>query len=92
MYKYSAKLWGVSEGALLGNDIVSVLCKWGPNLKFKAFPYQLHNASEMFYQKCTKLNSGVFADGIGTSKTVTVYLIIVFNYHYAINLNKMATN
>ena len=62
------------------------------NLKFRVFPYQLYSAFEMFYQEHTELNSGVFVNGIGTNKTVTVYLTIVFNYHYAINLDKVATN
>jgi hypothetical protein len=46
----------------------------------------------MFYQKYIELNSGVFIDSIGTNKIVTIYLIIVFNYYYTINLNKVATN
>ena len=46
----------------------------------------------MFYQECIELNSGVLADSIETSKTVTAYLTIVFNYHYAMNLDKVATN
>ena len=92
MYEYSVKLWGVSKGALLGNDMVSVPCKWGLNLKFRVFPYQLHNAFEMFYQKCTKLNGGVFVNGMGTGKTVTAYLTIVLNYHYVINLDEVATD
>jgi len=92
MYKHSVKLWGVSEGAFLGNDIIPVPHKWGLNLKFRAFPYQLHSASKMFYQECIKLNSGVFADGMGTGKTIITYLTIVFNYYYAINLDKVVTD
>jgi hypothetical protein len=39
-----------------------------------------------------QLNSGVFADGIGTKKIVTVYLAIVLSYYYAINLDEVAAN
>jgi hypothetical protein len=46
----------------------------------------------MFHQEHIELNSGVFVDSIGISKTVTVYLTIVLNYYYAINLDKIATN
>ena len=46
----------------------------------------------MFYQEYIELNSGVLIDGIGTSKTVIIYLTIVFNYHHAINLDKVAIN
>ena len=46
----------------------------------------------MVYQKCTQLNSGVFADSIGTRKIITAYLTIVFSYYYAINLDKVAAN
>ena len=46
----------------------------------------------MFYQEYIELNSGVFIDGIGTGKTVTIYLTIIFNYYYIINLDKVATN
>jgi len=31
-------------------------------------------------------------DSIETRKIITAYLTIIFNYYYAINLNKMATN
>ena len=92
MYKCSAKLQGVSKGALLGNNIIPIPHKWGLNLKFKAFPYQLYSVSEMFHQEYIKLNSGIFIDGIGTGKTVTIYLTIVLNYYYTINLDKVATN
>ena len=92
MYKHLIKLQGVFKGALLGNDIVPIPYKWGLNLKFRAFPYQLHSVSKMFYQEYIELNSGVLIDGIGTGKTVTVYLTIIFNYHYIINLDKVATN
>jgi hypothetical protein len=46
----------------------------------------------MFHQECIELNSGILVDGIGTSKTVTVYLTIVFNYYHAINLDEVATD
>jgi hypothetical protein len=92
MYERSAKLWGVSEGALLGNDMVPVPRKWGLNPKFRAFPYQLHGASEMFHQERTELNGGVLADGMGTGKTVTAYLTVVLNYHHAMNLDEVATD
>ena len=72
--------------------MVSVPHKWGLNLKFRAFPYQLHGVSKMFYQERIELNSGVLIDSIGTGKTVTAYLTIVLNYYYAINLDKVATN
>ena len=92
MYERLAKLWGVSKGALLGNDMVPIPHKQGLNLKFKAFLYQLHSVSKMFYQEYIKLNSGVLIDGIGTGKTVTVYLTIILNYHHVINLDKIATD
>ena len=92
MYEHLAKLWGVSKGALLGNDIVPIPHKWGLNLKFRAFLYQLHGVSKIFHQEYIKLNSRVLADGIGTSKIVTVYLTIILNYYYIINLNKAATD
>jgi hypothetical protein len=72
--------------------MVPIPHKWGLNLKFRAFLYQLHGVSKIFYQEHIKLNSGVLANGIGTSKTVTIYLTIVLNYHHTINLDKMATN
>ena len=37
-------------------------------------------------------NSGVFVDGIGTGKIITMYLTIVLNYHYAINLDIVTVN
>jgi hypothetical protein len=92
MYKYSAKLWGVSKRALLGNNIVPIPHKWGLNLKFRVFLYQLHSISKIFHQEHIELNNGVLVDGIGTGKTVTVYLTIIFNYHHVINLDKVATN
>ena len=92
MYEYLAKLWGVSKGALLGNDIVPVPYKWGLNLKFRAFLYQLHGVSKIFYQECIELNGRVLVDGIGTSKIVTVYLTVVLNYYYTMNLDKVAIN
>jgi hypothetical protein len=46
----------------------------------------------MFYQERIKLNSGVLVDGMGINKTVTIYLTVVLNYHYIINLDKVATN
>ena len=92
MYKHSAKLQGVSKGALLGNDIVPVPYKQGLNLKFRAFLYQLHSISKIFYQEYIELNSGVLVNGIGTSKIVTAYLTIILNYHYAMNLDKVATD
>jgi hypothetical protein len=46
----------------------------------------------MFHQEYTKLNSGIFINSIGTGKTVIIYLTVVFNYHHAINLDKVATN
>src|SRR6266702_2775199 len=92
MYKRLAKLWGVFKGALLGNNIVPVPHKWGLNPKFKAFPYQLYSTFKMFYQECIELNGGVLVDGIGTGKTVTIYLTVVLNYHYTMNLDKMATD
>jgi hypothetical protein len=39
-----------------------------------------------------QLNSGVFTDSIGTKKIITVYLAIVLNYHYTINLDKVVTD
>ena len=92
MYKCLAKLQGVSKETLLGNDIVPISCKQGLNSKFRAFLYQLYSVSEIFHQEYIELNSGVFVDGIGTSKTVTIYLTIILNYHHAINLDKVATN
>jgi hypothetical protein len=72
--------------------MVPIPHKWGLNPKFRAFLYQLHNVSKMFYQEYIELNSGVLADGIGISKIVTVYLTIVLNYYYIINLDKVATD
>ena len=46
----------------------------------------------MFYQECIELNSGVLADSIRTGKTVIIYLTVVLNYYYTINLNKVATD
>jgi hypothetical protein len=46
----------------------------------------------MFYQERTELNNGVLVDSMGTSKTVTIYLTIVLNYHYAMNLDKVVTD
>ena len=46
----------------------------------------------MFHQEHIELNSKILADGIGISKTVTVYLTIVLNYHHTINLDEVATN
>ena len=46
----------------------------------------------MFYQKHIKLNSRVLVDSIKTSKTVTIYLTVILNYHYIINLDKVATD
>ena len=46
----------------------------------------------MFYQECIELNGRVLIDGIGTGKIVTVYLTIILNYYYTINLDKVATN
>ena len=46
----------------------------------------------MFHQEYTKLNSRILVDSIGTGKTVTIYLTVVFNYYYIINLDKVATN
>jgi hypothetical protein len=46
----------------------------------------------MFYQEYIELNNGVLVDGIGISKIVTVYLTVVLNYHYAMNLDKVATD
>ena len=46
----------------------------------------------MFHQEHTELNSRILADSIRTSKTVTIYLTVVFNYHHAMNLDEVATN
>ena len=92
MYKHLVKLQGVSEGALLGNNIVPIFCKWGLKLKFRAFLYQLYSASEMFHQKYIELNGRILTDSIKTGKIVTVYLTVVLNYHHAINLDEVATN
>jgi hypothetical protein len=92
IYKHSVKLWGVFKGALLGNNMVPIPYKWGLNLKFRAFLYQLHSIFKIFYQERIELNSGVLVDSIGINKIVTIYLTIVLNYYYTINLDKVATN
>ena len=46
----------------------------------------------MFHQEHIKLNSRILIDSIKTNKTVTVYLTVVLNYHYIMNLDEVATN
>ena len=99
MYKWSSgyiNIWlsyiRVPKKYILVKNLVHVFSKWGLNLKFKSFLYQLYSVSKIFYQECTQLNNRVFADSIETKKIVTIYLAIVFSYYHAINLDKVAAN
>ena len=99
MYEWSSgyiNIWlsytKIPEKYILAKNPVHIFSKWGLNLKFKLFLYQLYSVSEIFHQEYTQLNSRVFVDGIKTEKIITIYLAIIFSYYYIINLDKVATN